>query len=789
MTPRPSPTDWRPGALAGATLGLGASPFIELSGPGLIVLAAAGAAVAVGFRARGEEAGRGVLPAVGWLCLVAVAGCLGGIALGGQRLEAIDAGAVEAEAGRRARVSGFVLAVPRRIEGKVSVRVQTAGGRLQLEAPEPVPDLPVGAEVSAEGAIREPESWEAGYLRVHGIRSVLETDSIVLTGSRRGGVAGLTDRVRDRAETALERGMPEDEAALARGFVLGQDDRIDPRTVDEFKRSGLAHLLAVSGQNVLLLGLLAVPLLAALNVPLRARLVCILILIGIYVPVTGAGPSIQRAGVMGAAGVAAMLAGRPRARWYALALAAFATLAVNPRASADVGWQLSFAAVAGILLWAAGIRDLLLSLRRGGGRVAPWARTLAEGAALTIAATAATAPLMAHHFESFSLAALPANLLALPAVAPVMWLGMLAAMAGQLPALPVEPLNAVNALLVAYIAQVAHWLAGPEWAQAAVRLPAAGVVASYACLLCGGWCITGAAERRRALAVRIRRVLAPAAAALGLCAPVAVALGGLGGSVAPIDRPALEVSVLDVGQGDAILLEPPAGRPVLVDGGPPGAGLGDQLERDGVESLGTVVLTHDSLDHRGGVGEVLGDVPVDTFAYASAGPETLAAARGAGARPVKLSAGRTLRSGHLRLDVLWPPRELLDGGDVARGDHADPEELNRLSVVLLARWRHFTMLLTADAEAELVPVDPGPVDVLKVAHHGSEDAGLQDLLSQAVPRLAVISVGAENSYGHPAPETLAALDDHGIAVARTDLVGPVQIDVTAGGWTLRPGVS
>jgi competence protein ComEC len=772
---------WRLAALAGATAGLGFAPFAAFAEPRLgLLVVPAGVALALARRRDASSA------AALWLTLVALTACAGGLALGSQRIKAIDAGALEAEAGRDAIAEGFVTAVPRRSRGEVSVRIETTDGRLQLEAPEPVPDLPVGAEVSAQGVIRDPEPWEAGYLRLHGVRKVLDAERIALTGRRRGGVEGITDRVRDRAEQALERGMPEAEADLARGFVLGQDDRIDPRTVDEFKRSGLAHLLAVSGQNVLLLGLLAIPLLAALNVPLRARLVCILTLIAIYVPVTGAGPSIQRAGVMGAAGVAAVLAGRPRARWYALLLAACVTLAINPRASADVGWQLSFAAVAGILLWAGGIRDLVLSLRRRDGPPSAWVRALAEGAALTVAATAATGPLMAHHFETFSLAALPANLLALPAVAPVMWLGMLSAMAGQLPALPVEPLNALNSLLIGYIAQVAHWLAAPGWAQADFGLPVRGVVAAYAGLLAAGWCLSAAARRRRALGMRIQRGVAPVLAALALCAPVAVALGESGGAEQAV-RQGLEISVLDVGQGDAILLEPAGAAPLLVDAGPPGAELAEQLEREGVERLGTVVLTHDSLDHSGGLPEVLDSVPAEAFAFATADPETLSAAGASGARLTRLAAGRAMRFGRLRLDVLWPPREVLE----QRSVRVEPagEDANRLSLVLRARWRHFTMLLTADSEAELVPVDPGPVDVLKVAHHGSEDAGLDELLDSSVPRLAVISVGAGNPYGHPTPATLETLAEHGVPVARTDEVGPIQLDVTADGWTLLPGVS
>jgi hypothetical protein len=145
---------------------------------------------------------------------------------------------------------------------------------------------------------------------------------------------------------------------------------------------------------------------------------------------------------------------------------------------------------------------------------------------------------------------------------------------------------------------------------------------------------------------------------------------------------------------------------------------------------------------------------------------TLAEVRGAGIATGRLAKGSELRSGRLRLDVLWPPAELLAGPH--RGQ--DP---NQLAIVMLARWRRFSMLLTADAEAEATPLDPGPVDVLKVAHHGSDDAGLGGLLDRTRPRLAVISVGADNPFGHPTPATLATLAAHGVATLRTDLDGTV----------------
>ncbi|MBM3667941.1 MAG: hypothetical protein FJW90_10795 [Actinobacteria bacterium] len=125
--------------------------------------------------------------------------------------------------------------------------------------------------------------------------------------------------------------------------------------------------------------------------------------------------------------------------------------------------------------------------------------------------------------------------------------------------------------------------------------------------------------------------------------------------------------------------------------------------------------------------------------------------------------------------MLWPPAAT---PGTAAAAAAEP---NLRSLVLLAEWRHFSMLLSGDAEAEAVPIDPGPVDALKVAHHGSADGGLVGLLDRTAPRLAVISVG-DNPYGHPAPETLGALADHEVKVLRTDEHGEVAIEADARGW-------
>jgi competence protein ComEC len=563
---------------------------------------------------------------------------------------------------------------------------------------------------------------------------------------------GQGGEIRQRGSEGLGQGMPAREAALARGFVLGEDDGIDEKTEEDFRRAGLSHLLAVSGQNVTLLALLAMPLLGALGIPLRERLVWVLALLAVYVPVAGAGPSIQRAGVMGALGLLATLGGRRTSRLYALALAALVTLAIDPAIAGDVGWQLSFAAVLGILLLAAPLRERLLGAL-GRGR---WRRALAEGVAVTVAATLATAPLIAFHFETLSTTTLVANVLALPAVAPAMWLGMCSAALAQLPGVPLAPLNGLDAVLLAYVAQVAEWCAAPKWAELEVHLDGAGLVIAYlglgaGLLVCWRW--------PRAVAVFV---------ALGLACWLP--LPWLGGAAAEPPARGLRVEVLDVGQGDAILFQPAGAPAVLVDGGPPGEGLAGKLSEAGVDRLGAAIVTHDQSDHAGGIEELLGAFPVDRLLFARLGRGLLVRAAAVGADPQRIAAGTELHVGGLRLQVLWPPRELLAPSTAG-------EDPNQMALVIEARWRDFSMLLTADAEAEAVPLEPGPIDVLKVAHHGSDDAGLPTLLERARPRLAVISVGRDNPYGHPTPVTLAALRGHGVPTLRTDEYGDITIEV------------
>jgi competence protein ComEC len=742
--------------LAGLSAGLVASPAIPAA-EGALPAGAASVIALLALRSRATAV---------WLALLAAAAAAIGLGLGTARLHAIDAGALDLAPGSRVTVDGFVSAVPRRADGEVEVRADTPDGRLLIAAPEPVPDLEIGTAVESTGTIREPTPFELGYLARLGIHRVLDAPAIEPRPERRGGVAGLLDRVRSRAQEALSAGTPPASAALLRGFVLGQDDRIDSRTADDFKRSGLSHLLAVSGQNVVLLAILVAAVLSVAGVSIRSRLLAILALIAVYVFVTGAGPSIQRAGVMGAAGVAAALAGRPRSRWYALLLAVVVTLTVNPRAAGDVGWQLSFAAVVGILLFCAPLAKLI-----GGSGPGRPRRALAEAAALTISATLATAPLISLQFGVLSLVSLPANLAAAAAEAPVMWLGMVAAAIGQVGALPVEPVTWLAGLLAAYIAPIAAWFARPGWAQVETSAidGVAALIASYAVLAACLVLALRRAARRRGLATRTGR--------RGVALAVALATGATAVLTLPREptaaRAGLRISVLDVGQGDAILLEPRDGDPVLIDAGPSDAEVGERLRDRGVDRLAALLVTHPDADHDGGAAGVLRGLDVRHLVYARASDATLAAAGATGTEPEPVAAGSALRSGDLRIHVLSPPR-----------DRAAGAEPNALALVALARWHRFRMLLTGDAEAELAAVHPGDVDVLKIAHHGSEDAGLPALVAETTPELAVISVGAGNPYGHPSPSTLDILRDARVPVARTDQAGEIDIAVGGGRWDI-----
>ena len=652
----------------------------------------------------------------------------------------------------------------------------------------------IGAEVAIAGSVRATKPGKGGdldfaaYLRRRGVAGELGADTVVVTGRRRGGLAGAIDSVRTRAEEALARGMAPPEAALARGMVLGQDEAIDPAVRDDFRASGLAHVLAVSGQNVMLLDALALPLLAAAGLSGGARIAITVGLIALYVPLAGAGPSLQRAGVVGAASLVALAASRPGSRLYGLLLAACVTLALNPRACGDPGWQLSFAAVVGILAGAPRLRVLLAGLPR----------PLAEGMAITVAATLATAPLLAHHFGAVSVASLPANVIALPLVAPIMWLGMLRAALGQLAPLgwPAAPAaSAANTVLgmaleplAAALSALASAFADLPGSQVGVPLSSrAGVAIAYAALgaatVATAHAIARTETARAPLAAAWRR-LPRARRAAAVFAVTAVAALAFARATAPPPPPhVLTVSFLDVGQGDATLVQHPDGSAVLFDGGPPEGRVARLLRAAGVRRLSALVMTHASRDHHGGLAEVVRRYPVELLVDGGDGTAdrdfraVVAEALDRGARRIAATAPMSLTAGGIAIRVLSP---------APRPPGPPPDDPNPRALVIVVTAGGFDLLLSGDAESpSLAPLALPDVDAMKVPHHGSADPGLPELLERLSPEVAAIEVG-DNSYGHPAPSTLAALRAAQVPTFRTDRDGTVRLTVEGGEMRVAP---
>jgi competence protein ComEC len=326
------------------------------------------------------------------------------------------------------------------------------------------------------------------------------------------------------------------------------------------------------------------------------------------------------------------------------------------------------------------------------------------------------------------------------------------------------PLNHLNAVLLAFISEVAA-VAGGEGAS--VKTAGPGI----------GWLIIGIPLSIAALKVLIRF---PRALVLVLIAAVVVpglllVQGGRRGLPAPSPGE-VRVEMLDIGQGDAFLVRSSSGESVLVDTGPPGGGVGDAVASAGLERLDGVLLTHLDLDHIGGFGEVLDRFEVETVFFEEQDEAIRSAIAREGAAGRRLAAGDGLDLDPGRMTVLSPLPVV--------GPSTDR---NARSLVVLLEALGHRILLTGDAESEAVSIRPGPLDVLKLAHHGSRDEGLEDFLSTTAPRVGLISAGRDNRYGHPDLSTLRALSDAGVRTYRTDLDGTVSIVISKRGLSIEKG--
>jgi competence protein ComEC len=738
-----------PHVLAGGLCaGIAAANVVR--GPGLFVVAVA---LAAAFAATVVAGARRAV-------LVVLALSLAGWWWGSARLDALDASWLRGEVGRAGRATVVVTGPARRtpFELRVPAQVKSFGlHRLHEPVLLKLPRgraPPQGAELAVVAKIELPRGPEEGFderamLRRRGIHVVLRGSSWRLAG-RRGGAAGAADRLRARLAETIAPGLDGDRRAVIAGVVLGEDEGLREELRDDFRASGLYHLLAVSGQNVALLagGVLLLAWLAGVS-RWVGELGALTAIAG-YVVAVGWQPSVVRAGVAGILTSLAWLVARPRDRWYFLFLGAVVLLAWNPYSLLEPGFQLSFAAVAGIFVAVPRVERAL-----EGYPVHAWLRGVL---AVSAACGLATAPIVLFHFGSVPVYAVLANAVAAPAVGPLLGLALVTS--------AIEPVSGPAANALAWVnGWLASYLAG--CARLVAALPYAELSTVAASLVVGGGGLAVLVARR------LHPPRAPRLAALAaLAALVLVGWRSWPDGGVPPPPTGLRVTVLDVGQGDSIVLQVPEGT-VVVDQGPPEADVARQLGRIGVRRIAMLVLTHPQRDHVGGAEHVVDTHDVgavlDPVLRVESADEAAAIAEARRERvPIVVArAGQSYRLGGLRLRVLWPE----DAGTPG-------EDPNENATVLLASYGGVDVLLPADAESGVtLPLRPPPVEILKVAHHGSADDGLARLLALVRPEIAVISCGVDNDYGHPAPSTLATLEGApGLDLYRTDQDGRVMIE-------------
>jgi competence protein ComEC len=738
------------GALGLAAANLGRAPAAALA---LLVLAATVAVCAPPLR----------LPAA------ALAVVLAGWWWGSLRLDALDRSLLLPEAGHSGAVTAVVTGPARRSRFSLRVPAEVRAfrdrplrERVLLELP-PGRSPPQGAILALRATVaapRGPEDGfdERGWLARRGVHVVLHGGAWRLVG-RRGGVGGLSDRLREHVAQAIAPGLTGERRAVLAGIVLGEDEGLGEELQADFKASGLYHLLAVSGQNItyLVLGVLGLCWLLGISRLVAEALA--IAAIGAYVLAVGWQPSVVRAGVAGALASLAWILARPRDRWHFLGLGAIVLLAWTPASLLEPGFQLSFAAVGSIFLVVPRLQAALEGYPLPG-----WLR---DALAVSIACGAATAPILWLQFGRVPLYSLPANVLVALAMEPLLVVGLIGSLIEPLLPSAAVALAFVNGWIAAYIAGCARVVGGWPLAQIDSGLAVGALLAVPLALL--GF-------------MRLQRWRRPAVlACVAALAPAVLVWQLLPSGLPPPSG--LRITVLDVGQGDSILLQVPEGN-VLVDEGPPEANVAGQLRSLGVRRLSALVLTHPERDHVGGAAAVIRRLAVGRVLDARLaltrpyGEEALAAARARRVQVVQARAGDVFGLGGLRLRVLWP-----DGPGSAA---ANP---NSLAIVLLASYGEVDALLPADAESDVTArLLTRRVEILKVAHHGSADPGLARELRVLRPRVAVISVGRNNDYGHPRRSTLAALQaSPGLDLYRTDRDGRVVLETDGRRITVRRG--
>ncbi|HEV8654851.1 MAG TPA: ComEC/Rec2 family competence protein [Candidatus Limnocylindria bacterium] len=559
--------------------------------------------------------------------------------------------------------------------------------------------------------------------------------------------------------------VPEPESGILLGIVLGERASVSPDLAYAFAVSGTTHLLAISGFNMTLVGAaVALALRGRARPPVRA--VATVAAIVAYSLLVGLAPSVMRAALMASVASCGLASGRRAATANALCVAVTAMLFADPAAIADLGFLLSASATAGLVLWQAALA----------ARFAALPGALREGLATTLAASAPTLPVVAAAFGRVSLVSPIANLVAVPLFPPLMLAGAAASAIGALSLDLARPVA-----LVAYGCALALRTVVEAFAAlpiAAVSVPSGPVTGAIVALALVA-VVRGAPHlggRLHLPRIPMPALVAPRAALLAV--PALVVAGVLAW---PTADPEVRVRALDVGQGDAYLVEI-GGATVLIDGGPDPARLMDELGASlppWRRRIDVVALTHAHLDHGAGLIAVLDRYEVGMTLEPvglNAGPLAdlwAAAITRAHAERRALRAGQRLHVADAVITVLSP--------------EPDPR-VDTPSLVLRVERGRFSALFMGDATDEaladlLLHPEGLRSRVYVPPHHGAATPHGVTLVESVRPELALLSVGAGNRYGHPTPETLAALG--GITTFRTDRDGTVEVSLDGPGLVVR----
>ncbi|MDY6875639.1 MAG: DNA internalization-related competence protein ComEC/Rec2 [Chloroflexota bacterium] len=649
-----------------------------------------------------------------------------------------------------------------------------------------------GDRVWVEGLLETPPVFEEfsyqEYLARQGIHSLIRHAQVTLLAEgRANAVMHHLFAFKRYAQSTIASILPEPQASLLTGILLGVETGIPADLMDDFSATGTTHIIVISGFNITIVAGIFAELARRLFGRRRAAWIAIAGVV-VYTVFVGASAAVVRAAFMGIIYLLALYLGRSAYAPVSLASVAFGMTLLNPHTLWDVGFQLSFAATAGLVFYTEPLaRGFERALARftSAERAQKIVGLISEALIVTLAAQITTTVIILYHFGRLSLVTLLTNFLILPAQPGVMIWGGIATLLG----LVVRPLGQVIGwvawVFLTYTTEVVRLTARVPFASVEVQMEGWMVWGYYALLGSLTWYLAQPRERRDELRDGLKKpgfflktwfLSAQETKVLASAAVILLVLALFAWRALPDGR--LHVVFLDVGQGDAIFIQTPSGRQVLVDGGPSETALLSQLGRQMPfwdRTLDVMVLTHPDADHVTGLVPVLERYQVDTVVFREVEVESevydywLQLLEAEGATVYQGEAGL-----HLVLDegvemvVLHPGAE-----PVSRTD----ADVNNNSVVTRLTYGQVSVLLPGDIEAvveqRLVAEGALGSTVLKVAHHGSCSSTTPEFLEMVAPEVVVISVGADNDFGHPCAEVLERLK--GLPVYRTDEQGAVEV--------------